>query len=142
MCDSRRDSLKYSTSFIRDAVFVYSTPGLLDDIKEEAGSIVTESHGGDGLTRSIDLESLNKRCPLLISILHETPRWCSIGSSVRELLEDTMLGRQWLLKKNTVVRMPSRTIHKDSSLWGNDVDDYQPRRFLRTTESQDFVRNR
>ncbi len=38
---------------------------------------------------------------------------------------------QWLLKKGAMVQMPSRIIHKDSSIWGKDVDEFNPRRFMK-----------
>ncbi|KAI9657571.1 MAG: hypothetical protein M1831_004187 [Alyxoria varia] len=54
-----------------------------------------------------------------------------MGTSVRRVMEDTVLAGQWLLKKDCMIQMPSRILHKDSSLWGSDVDDFNPRRFMK-----------
>jgi len=116
--------------------FIYSTPGLLDDIRKEVDSIVIKNDDGHGPTRSVDVKSLKQHCPLLISTFQETLRHCSIGTSVRQVMEDTVLEGQWLLKKDSIVQMPSRIIHKDSSLWGTDVDEFNPRRFTKDPEAQ------
>lgn len=46
-------------------------------------------------------------------------------------MEDTVLDDKWLLKKDCMIQMPSRVIHKDNTVWGSDVDDFNPRRFQR-----------
>lgn len=116
--------------------FIYSTPGLLDDIRSEIDSIVISTDNGDGLLRSVDLKSLKQHCPLLISTFQETLRYCSIGTSVRQVMEDTVLDGQWLLRKDSIVQMPSRIIHKDGSIWGTDVDEFNPRRFTKDPQAQ------
>lgn len=52
-----------------------------------------------------------------------------MGTSVREVMEDTYLG-QWLLKKGAMLQMPSRIIHQDARLWGSNDTHFNPRRFL------------
>ena len=116
--------------------FIYSTPGLLDDIRREIDAVVVTNKEGDELTRSLDIKSLKEQCPLLTSTFQETLRYTSIGTSVREVMEDTILDGQWLLKKGAMVQMPSRIIHKDPSLWGPDVDEFNPRRFMKDSEAQ------
>jgi cytochrome P450 len=49
-------------------------------------------------------------------------------------MEDTLLDRKWLLKKDSMVQMPSRALHIDASIWGSDVHDFNPRRFLKKHE--------
>ena len=111
--------------------FIYSVPGLLEGSRKEIDSIVTTSHGDDGLTRIINISNLKQHCPLLTSTFQETLRYCSIGTSVREVMEDTILDGQWLLKKGSMVQMPNRIIHKDPTIWGDDVDNFLPRRFMK-----------
>lgn len=41
---------------------------------------------------------------------------------------------QWLLKKGAILQMPSRVIHQDARLWGESVDEFDPRRFLAEEE--------
>jgi len=70
-------------------------------------------------------------CPLLASTFQEVLRYSSIGTSVRHVMEDTVLDYQWLLKKGAMLQMLSRIIHKDPSIWGADVDEFHPRRFMK-----------
>lgn len=102
---------------------LYSHPGLLADIRKEIDACT------DGTTtKAIDITTLKEACPLFLSSYQEVLRYRSMGTSVREVMEDTQLD-QWLLKKGALLQMPSRIIHQDSSLWG-DADQFQPRRFL------------
>ncbi|MCJ1244726.1 hypothetical protein MMC30_001925 [Trapelia coarctata] len=112
--------------------FVYSCPGLLEELRKEVDQIVTtQVDESGGLTRSFDISSLKTRCPLLASTFQEVLRYTAIGTSVRQVMEDTVLDNQWLLKKGAMVQMPTRIIHRDSSVWGTDVDTFNPRRFMK-----------
>ena len=51
-------------------------------------------------------------------------------------MEDTILAKQFLLKKGSMIQMPSRVIHSDSSIWGSDVDEFNPRRFMREAKEK------
>ena len=111
---------------------VYSCPGLLDDLRKEVDLIMTTNLDNNGsLTRSLDISSVKTRCPLLASTFQEVLRYTAMGTSVRQVMEDIVLDNQWLLKKGAMVQMPSRIIHKDPSIWGNDVDSFNPRRFMK-----------
>ena len=116
--------------------FINSTPGLLDDIRREVDAVVVTNNEGHEITRSLDIKSLKEQCPLLTSTFQETLRYCSIGTQVREVMEDTILDGQWLLEKGAMLQMPSRIIHKDPSLWGPDVEEFNPRRFMKDSEAQ------
>ena len=116
--------------------FIYSTPGLLDEIRREIDAIVVTNNECHEITRSLDIKTLKEHCPLLTSTFQETLRYNSIGTSVREVMEDTILDGQWLLKKSAIVQMPSRIIHRDASLWGHDVEEFNPRRFMKDSEAQ------
>ncbi|KAK4120030.1 putative cytochrome P450 [Parathielavia appendiculata] len=105
--------------------FLFSQTGLVDEIRAEIDAC-TETQGD---TRIIDIITLKSSCPLLLSAYQEVLRHRSMGTSVRQVMEDTYLD-QWLLKKGAMLQMPSRVIHQDPSLWGSDVADFNPRRFL------------
>ncbi|KAI1382665.1 cytochrome P450 [Hypoxylon trugodes] len=107
----------------------HSHPGLLDDIRKEIDAC-TETSIENGLTvKTLDITTLKENCPLLLSSYQEVLRYCSMGTSVREVMEDTYLD-SWLLKKGAMLQMPSRIIHQDATLWGPNVDEFNPRRFL------------
>lgn len=44
-------------------------------------------------------------------------------------MEDTHIGG-YLLKKGSLLQMPSRLIHQDTKLWGEAALEYDPRRFM------------
>ncbi|KAI9717487.1 MAG: hypothetical protein M1828_007187 [Chrysothrix sp. TS-e1954] len=119
--------------------FVNFHPGLLDEIREEIAKIMTSNTptGDKGITtRSLDITGLKTQCPLLTSTFQEVLRYRSMGTSVREVMEDTTLEGQWLLKKGAMVQMPSRIMHQDSTIWGEDADELKPRRFLKDEASK------
>ncbi|CAN8095649.1 unnamed protein product [Discula destructiva] len=104
-------------------LFLFSHPGLLNDVRKEINACT------DGTTtKTIDITTLKKAFPLLLSSYPEVLRYRSMGTSVHEVTEDTQLD-QWLLKKGALLQMPSLVIHQDASLWG-DADKFRPRRLL------------
>ena len=58
-----------------------------------------------------------------------------MGTSVRQVMQDTMLNGRWLLKKDAMVHMSNYMIHRDVSLWGPDADVFNPRRFMKDGSS-------
>ena len=116
--------------------FIYSTIGLLDSIRKEIDSIVTVSEDTHGVTRNVDIKSLKQHCPKLISTFQEVLRYCATSVSVRQVMEDTILNGQWLLKKDSLLQMPSRVIHADPENWGIDAQTFNPDRFMKESHSQ------
>jgi cytochrome P450 len=110
-------------------LLLHSQPGLLEDIRKEIDACTATSNEDGSTIKTIDITTLKENCPLLLSAYQEVLRYSSMGTSVREVMEDTYLG-PWLLKKGAMVQMPSRIIHQDASLWGSNVTDFNPRRFL------------
>ena len=119
--------------------FIYSMPGLLQDLRKELDAILVTKDDGSETIRSVDIKTLKQHCPLLISTFQETMRVSAMGTSVRKVMEDTVLDGQWLLKKGSMVQMPNRIIHKDSSIWGTNVEEYNPRRFMKDAASQKYA---
>lgn len=108
---------------------LYSHPGLLDDIRKEIDACTGTAIQNGSTVKTIDITTLKEACPLLLSSYQEVLRYSSMGTSVRAVMEDTYLD-QWLLKKGAMLQMPSRVIHQDAGLWGANVADFNPRRFL------------
>lgn len=108
---------------------LHSHPGLLKDIRSEVDACTVTTTEAGSTVKTIDITTLKEACPLLLSAYQEALRYSSMGTSVREVMEDTYLDR-WLLKKGAMLQMPSRIIHQDSGLWGADVAEFNPRRFL------------
>lgn len=117
-------------------LLIYSTPSLLAEIRSEVTSIITTSQDasvdGEGKRRVLDVTDLRTRCPLLASTYQETLRYRSVGSSVRLVMEDTLLDNQYLIKKSNIILIPSRVLHTDAEIWGPDAEVFNPRRFLKS----------
>jgi cytochrome P450 len=118
-------------------LYASSNPDILNGIRKEIGSIITCSTDEKGVkVNSLDIAGLKNSCPFLTSTFQEVLRHRSMGASVRQVMQDTFLDGRWLLKKDCMLQMPSRVIHQDASIWGTDVDDFNPRRFMNDERHQ------
>lgn len=103
---------------------------LTKEIRQEIDDCIESHTAEDGtVTKTIDISSIKESCPLLLSSYQEVLRYTSMGASVREVMEDTYL-ENFFLKKGAMLHMPSRIIHQDKDLWGSNVGDFYPRRFM------------
>ncbi|KAF2232166.1 cytochrome P450 [Viridothelium virens] len=109
---------------------VFSDPELLADLRTEIESVMTTSTE-NGIVRNLDITQLKQNCPLLSSTLQEVLRYRSVAASIRQVMEDTVLNDTWLLKKDSILQMPSRIIHTTKAIWGDDVEEFNARRFLK-----------
>ena len=115
-------------------VHMYHDPALLSDLRSELAS-----QGLLGTPEEIaqnpKLLSMPEVCPLLHSTWQELLRVHALGISARLVLEDVMLDDRFLLQKGMIVQMPMAVMHSDSTAWGEDVTEFQPRRFLKQKNS-------
>lgn len=94
--------------------FLYSEPELLEEIRKEVGAVVGTSTDENGqAVRSLGITNVKTSCPLLLSTSQESLHNRAMGTSVREVMDDTVIDGKWLLKKAAMIQMPSRTIHMD-----------------------------
>lgn len=123
-------------------VHIYSDPGLISDIRHElenSGFVGTP----EDLSQSPGLLTIPETCPLLYSTWQEVLRVHALGAGSRYVLEDTLLEDTFLLRKGMVVQMPTAVMHGDVAAWGEDVKEFQPRRFLKqnSTSRKAFKQN-
>ncbi|MCJ1398838.1 hypothetical protein MMC11_002039 [Xylographa trunciseda] len=118
---------------------IYSSPTLLEDIRKEIIDILlTEAKdNGSRLVRTIDIAKLKTACPLLLSTFQEVLRVTTHGTSVRWVVEDTMLADRYLMKKDSIIQMPSAVIHADTDVWGPSAKSFDPRRFMKGQQKGD-----
>lgn len=111
--------------------FIFSDADLTARIRSEVDSctrtLVSES---GAVTKILDITTIKQCCPLLVSSYQEALRQRSMGISVRQVTQDTLLDGKWLLKKGSMVQMPTFVIHQDPTVWGGTCGEYNPRRFL------------
>ena len=114
--------------------YIYSVPGLLEDVRQEIANATSTrvlSTQDDGKKHSISVVKLRENCPLLVSTYRETLRLKTSNVYTRWVQEDTLLEDRYLLKQGSIVQVPGASMHADPALWGADVKDFNPRRFMK-----------
>jgi cytochrome P450 len=119
--------------------FVYGTPGLVPRLREEVAAIVKRETSDGEDVATVDVSRLEKECPLLVSCYRETLRKTNASVSVRRIMEDTTIsdgkGHSYLLKKGVDVQLPAGVAHNLANVWGQNVNDFYPDRFLESRTS-------
>ena len=113
-------------------VDVFSRPRLLQDIRDEVSTALVKCSMEDKTTvKTLNVTKMETKCPLLHSVLRETLRTRSTGSSIRRVQEDFLLADRYLLQKGSILQMPHAVIHQREDLWGNTAKEYDSRRFIK-----------
>ena len=115
-------------------VHIYHDPDLISDIRRELASQGLLGTPEE-MAQNPKLLSMPESCPILHSTFQELLRVHALGISARLVLEDVMLDDRFLLQKGMIVQMPMAVMHNDSAAWGEDVTEFQPRRFLKQKDS-------
>ncbi|KAK4156579.1 cytochrome P450 [Chaetomidium leptoderma] len=117
---------------------VFSRPELVRRLRAEVeeGLVVVsgKEQGEEVVVLSMTAAAMEERCPLLMSCYRETLRRTVHQVSTRTALQDTVLtdraGREYLLKKGSVVQLAIGASHAVEEYWGPDADEFRPERFL------------
>lgn len=116
---------------------VVSDPALLAECMAELESCIQKKDD----INYLDIKSIRTSCPTLTSTSHEVLRFYGVQLSVRKVVEDHMLDEEFFLKKDSYVIVPSAVQHFGKSLWGMDVDKFDPKRFMRAAMSGNASKN-
>ena len=111
---------------------IYSAPVLLQDLRLEVQGSLRETIDENGKHLKLNIGKIKSHCPQLFSTYQEVLRVRTHSASHRWVLEDTLLSNSFLMKKGNVVEMPGHVIHANTSVWGPDVNDFNPRRFMQS----------
>lgn len=112
---------------------IFSDAALLADVRAEVDSCMSPIDMEGFKTISVD--TVTQKCPLLSSVWHELLRYRAVNNSPREVTQDTTLGG-YLLKKGSLLQLPSRPIHQDKRLWGDEALEFDARRFMPDREKK------
>lgn len=113
-------------------VYIFSNPSLLQSIRDEIARIIsTKINPGNQVIRTLDVAQIQEKCPLFVSTLQEVLRIHSYGSTIRLVVQDTLLQERHLLKKDGVVMIPAASLHSDPAVWGPSAGDFNPYRFIK-----------
>lgn len=110
---------------------ILADPVVFEDCQREASLLVQT--GPDGVS-TIDLARVRTACPILVSTWQEVLRFHGTSISARVVQEDTMIDNKYLLKKDSMVIMPTRVSHTDESIWGPTANQFDHKRFLKTNK--------
>ena len=111
--------------------YIYSQPSLLEEIRDTLSSYVHCSPDAcDGRTYRLNIAQVVTGCPLLASLVQETLGVQSTNASGRVVLKDILLEDRYLLKKGSILLVPSTELHNNASVWGPSREEFDPRRFL------------
>ncbi|PBK74089.1 cytochrome P450 [Armillaria solidipes] len=102
---------------------IVTIPGLADRIRKS----IAPAFDIEGKVTNLGL-MVND--PLLRSTFNETLRLYSTSVSVRRVTEDTIISG-YTFRKGGVVMCPVRPHHWDADIWGPDVEEFVPDRFIR-----------
>lgn len=110
---------------------IYSSPSLLASLRAEIETVITRTEG----RATMDVEGLNKKCPLLVSTWQETLRITDATVTIRSVTEDTMLADEYFLKKGTFIQIACGPMHTSPSVWGTNANSFSASRFLPSSVS-------
>lgn len=111
---------------------IFSDDRVLADVRREVSALVREHVDEDGRrTNSIDLAGVRTSCPVLLSTFQETMRHRAVAPGPRVLLEDVELNGQYLLKKGSMLMIPTPVQHTDTTAWGESATKFDHLRFVR-----------
>ncbi|KAH7126159.1 cytochrome P450 [Dactylonectria macrodidyma] len=119
-------------------LYVLARPELVSRLRAEvlAAATITSNTDGDrpGRTATFNIANFDAQIPLLISCYRETMRLTNHSVSMRRIMGDLVVdgstGRQYLLKKGTDIQLPAGVTHYSKSVWGENVSEFDPERFL------------
>ncbi|KAF2668892.1 putative cytochrome P450 [Microthyrium microscopicum] len=110
---------------------VFSRPDLLVQLREEIETNAVTIQSRDGKpAHIIDLAAIRDSCPHFVSTFQEVLRLRNLSASTRSVVNDIVLDDQYLLKKGSLVQMPSQYFNVRKAVWGDDAKLFDSKRFL------------
>ncbi|KAH7308565.1 cytochrome P450 [Stachybotrys elegans] len=112
----------------------FSRPEIVAELRQELERNAVTGSKQEGF--KIDVASLKRKCPLLLSVLQETQRIRQVHANIRKVTSDTVLDGRYLLKAGNYLQMPGNPIHMDTTLWGQEAQVFDPHRFVPAAGSE------
>ncbi|KAF2470376.1 cytochrome P450 [Lindgomyces ingoldianus] len=109
---------------------LYSRPELLEEVRRGISDAVGSSSSTNGPVH-VDIEEVSTQYLKLEAIVREILRRKAFNVSGRVILNDTALDGGYLLKKDSLLLVPSAELHENSEVWGKSAKEFDPDRFLR-----------
>ncbi|KAK0671587.1 putative 25-hydroxycholesterol 7-alpha-hydroxylase [Cercophora samala] len=110
---------------------VFSDPSVTEDCRKEVLKAVSVKQESGVEVCTVRARTIKEDCPTLLSTFQEVFRFHGMANSVRIANEDHLLDGKYLIKKGGMVMMPARVQHHSKGVWGEDVEVFNARRFIR-----------
>jgi cytochrome P450 len=129
------------------ATFIFLRLKLVEELRTDALALLGDkSDTGKGIVE-IPVSRIEETCPLLVSCWKEAIRLASQPITVRRVARDFELadpdtGRQYFFRKGADVMLPATVLHRLPSVWGADADEFNPRRFMAASKSEEDEANK
>jgi hypothetical protein len=124
--------------------FVFSRPDILARVRDEVAAVVSFSERmGGKRTATIDISTLEARCPYTHACYREAIRVINVQTGNRRVMRDTVISdgeRQYLLKGGHDVQFTALVPHHMHGIWGGDTFDFDPSRFYDVAPSTEKMR--
>ncbi|KAL8813489.1 MAG: hypothetical protein Q9200_000223 [Gallowayella weberi] len=114
-------------------VRLYADPVLLEDVRAELEAVTIRVTSEQ--TRVIDIMAVRESCHLLNATWQEVLRVHALGVGSRYVRQDVLINNQYRLEKGRVVQMPMAVLHSNPAVWGPDVHEFRPRRFMKESDT-------
>ncbi|KAJ4256733.1 hypothetical protein NW762_008829 [Fusarium torreyae] len=115
-------------------IYVFSTPDLVERVREEISPYVKISTGGRPEITSMDFQGMFRNCQLVKACIFETYRMVNEPTSLRYLARPISIDdgdRKHNLDEGTYISVPLAISNKNPSIY-EDPDRFVPDRFLET----------
>ncbi|ETS77868.1 hypothetical protein PFICI_09930 [Pestalotiopsis fici W106-1] len=107
---------------------IFANPDLLAGVRGELQNVMIK--GKEAGPNTLAIDDLRNNCPLLVAVYRECLRLNSDNNSIRMVKQTTILADRWYLAKGSIVQIAGGVIHADPSIWGSNVYEFDPTRFL------------
>jgi len=108
---------------------LYSHPELLSEMRDGLRATARTSPSDNFL--HMDVDQVSAKFPKWEAFVREVLRLKAYNLSARAVLRDTTLEGGYLLKKDSILLIPSAEIHSDPEMWGTAAEEFRPERFLK-----------
>lgn len=125
---------------------IFAEPDLVQRLREEAMRVTqlevsSRADDGDSTVAVIDINKYDTECPLHVACYKETQRLANESVIFRRIMEDVTVKRgdeeAFLLKKGVDVQIPVGIFHRSQAIWGDDVLEFRPERFMESIFASD-----
>jgi len=123
---------------------IFSVPERARRVREEVAAVMemtTDDPRGGRRTASVDISKLEKNCPYLMGCYREALRLYSDNLGQRRVLQDTVIsdgsGKDYLLKEGCLTSWSPSVCHLNPAIWGDDVESFNPERWLNPSPDEE-----